>query len=216
MDAIAAFDLERGVKFEISTAPLVSAVQSSTNSVQWTGFRAWSAPVPTNSTAPASNSKLSWSRMSPPTKRCAKLCPQGADGRVPEKMASRMPASSAWFQALPQSGSKPDSNKDVREIDVLEDKRGADPVREIQRKDLKELITKGLSRAERLIIILYYFEEMTMKRNRRAPHSTSPNPASARCTRPFSPDSKAANGRQTQGVPTSRGGLVHCHSSNLG
>jgi DNA-directed RNA polymerase sigma subunit (sigma70/sigma32) len=46
---------------------------------------------------------------------------------------------------------------------VLEDKRGADPVREIQRKDLKELITKGLSRAERLIIILYYFEEMTMK-----------------------------------------------------
>ena len=46
---------------------------------------------------------------------------------------------------------------------MLEDKRGADPVREIQRKDLKELITKGLSRAERLIIILYYFEEMTMK-----------------------------------------------------
>ena len=56
-----------------------------------------------------------------------------------------------------------DSNKDVREIDVLEDKRGRDPVREIHRKDLKELITKGLSRAERLIIILYYFEEMTMK-----------------------------------------------------
>jgi len=51
----------------------------------------------------------------------------------------------------------------VREIDVLEDRRGADPVREIQRKDLKELMTKGLSRAERLIIILYYFEEMTMK-----------------------------------------------------
>ena len=45
----------------------------------------------------------------------------------------------------------------------VEDKRGADPVREIQRKDLKELMTKGLSRAERLIIVLYYFEEMTMK-----------------------------------------------------
>src|SRR5205085_7429542 len=56
-----------------------------------------------------------------------------------------------------------DSNKDVREIDVLEDKKGADPVREMHRKDLKELMTKGLSRAERLIIVLYYFEEMTMK-----------------------------------------------------
>jgi RNA polymerase sigma factor for flagellar operon FliA len=33
----------------------------------------------------------------------------------------------------------------------------------MQRRDLKELITRGLSRAERLIIVLYYFEEMTMK-----------------------------------------------------
>ncbi|HQY89223.1 MAG TPA: sigma-70 family RNA polymerase sigma factor, partial [Tepidisphaeraceae bacterium] len=56
-----------------------------------------------------------------------------------------------------------DSNKDVREIDVLEDRKGVDPVREMQRRDLKDLITRGLSRAERLIIILYYFEEMTMK-----------------------------------------------------
>jgi RNA polymerase sigma factor for flagellar operon FliA len=60
-----------------------------------------------------------------------------------------------WFET--------DSNKDVREIDVLEDKKGTDPVREMQRRDLKELITRGLSRAERLIIVLYYFEEMTMK-----------------------------------------------------
>ena len=34
---------------------------------------------------------------------------------------------------------------------------------EIQRRDLKSLITKGLTRAERLILILYYYEEMTMK-----------------------------------------------------
>jgi len=56
-----------------------------------------------------------------------------------------------------------DGNKDVREIDVLEDRRTPDPTDEIQRRDLKSLITKGLSRAERLILILYYFEEMTMK-----------------------------------------------------
>jgi RNA polymerase sigma factor for flagellar operon FliA len=56
-----------------------------------------------------------------------------------------------------------DSNKDVREVDVLEDRRTNDPVREMQRKDLKELMNAGLSRAERLIVTLYYFEEMTMK-----------------------------------------------------
>ena len=47
--------------------------------------------------------------------------------------------------------------------DVLEDRRTSDPTDEIQRRDLKGLITKGLTRAERLILILYYYEEMTMK-----------------------------------------------------
>ena len=56
-----------------------------------------------------------------------------------------------------------DSSKDVREIDVLEDRKTANPLREIQRKDLKALMSKGLSRAEQLIVTLYYFEEMTMK-----------------------------------------------------
>jgi len=60
-----------------------------------------------------------------------------------------------WFET--------DSHKDVREIDVLEDKRSDDPLRAAQRRDIKDLVTRGLSRAERLIIVLYYFEEMTMK-----------------------------------------------------
>jgi RNA polymerase sigma factor for flagellar operon FliA len=98
-------------------------------------------------------------------------------GRSPtnEEIAKRLKIPMAEFEKIAKDASavgvvslsrkwfETDSNKDVREIDVLEDKKGANPVREIQRKDLKELLTKGLSRAERLIIILYYFEEMTMK-----------------------------------------------------
>jgi hypothetical protein len=56
-----------------------------------------------------------------------------------------------------------DSYKDVREIDILEDKKGEDPTRRIQKHDLMRLVTKGLNRNERLIIILYYYEELTMK-----------------------------------------------------
>ena len=56
-----------------------------------------------------------------------------------------------------------DSYKDVREIDILEDKKGEDPTRRIQKSDLMRLVTKGLNRNERLIIILYYYEELTMK-----------------------------------------------------
>ena len=56
-----------------------------------------------------------------------------------------------------------DSSKDVREIDILEDKKSEDPTRRIQKSDLMRLVTKGLNRNERLIIILYYYEELTMK-----------------------------------------------------
>lgn len=56
-----------------------------------------------------------------------------------------------------------DGNKDVHEIDVIKDTTQANPVGDVQRRDLKDLMTKGLSRAERLIVILYYYEGMTMK-----------------------------------------------------
>ena len=56
-----------------------------------------------------------------------------------------------------------DSYKDVREIDILEDNKGIDPTNGIQKRDLMKLVTKGLNRNERLIIILYYYEELTMK-----------------------------------------------------
>jgi RNA polymerase sigma factor FliA len=157
MDAIAAFDMERGVKFETYCAPRIrGAILDELRSMDW---------VP----------RLVRSRSHKLENATRQL--ELELGRTPtnEELAQRLQISQAEFDKVAKDAStvgvvslsrkwfETDSNKDVREIDVLEDKRGADPVREIQRKDLKELITKGLSRAERLIIILYYFEEMTMK-----------------------------------------------------
>jgi RNA polymerase sigma factor for flagellar operon FliA len=56
-----------------------------------------------------------------------------------------------------------EGEKDIREIDVIKDQKSKDPLTEAQKRDLKNLLTKGLTRAERLIIVLYYYEEMTMK-----------------------------------------------------
>jgi RNA polymerase sigma factor FliA len=157
MDAINAFDLERGVKFETYCAPRIrGAILDELRSMDW-------VPRLVRSRA----HKLDGATKSLETEL----------GRSPtnDEVATRLQVSMAEFEKMAKDASavglvslsrkwfETDSNKDVREIDVLEDKRGTDPVREIQRKDLKELITKGLSRAERLIIILYYFEEMTMK-----------------------------------------------------
>ena len=56
-----------------------------------------------------------------------------------------------------------DGSKDISEIDLIEDQRGEDPTKRIQKSDIMRLVTRGLTRNERLIIILYYYEEMTMK-----------------------------------------------------
>jgi RNA polymerase sigma factor for flagellar operon FliA len=56
-----------------------------------------------------------------------------------------------------------DSYKEVSEIDILDDKKGEDPTKRLQRTDLMRLVTRGLNRNQRLIIILYYYEELTMK-----------------------------------------------------
>ena len=72
-------------------------------------------------------------------------------------------ATAVTFVSLSRIYLETDNNKDIREIDILEDKRSTNPVVEQQKKDLRDLITKGLSRAERLILLLYYYEEMTMK-----------------------------------------------------
>lgn len=157
MDAIAAFDLGRGVKFETYCAPRIrGAILDELRSMDW---------VP----------RLVRSRAHKLDSAIKELEVEMGRSPTNEEIAGRLKVSMGEFEKMAKDASavglvslsrkwfETDSNKDVREIDVLEDKRGADPVREIQRKDLKELMTRGLSRAERLIIILYYFEEMTMK-----------------------------------------------------
>jgi RNA polymerase sigma factor for flagellar operon FliA len=46
--------------------------------------------------------------------------------------------------------------KEVREIDIIKDDKSDNPLYEAQKRDLKSFITKGLTRAERLIVVLYY------------------------------------------------------------
>jgi len=157
MDAINAFDLDRGVKFETYCAPRIrGAILDELRSMDWVPRLVRSRAHKLDGATKQLEVELG---RSPTNEEVAKRLKVSMNEF--EKMAKD--ASAVGLVSLSRKWFETDSNKDVREIDILEDKRGADPVREIQRKDLKELITKGLSRAERLIIILYYFEEMTMK-----------------------------------------------------
>ena len=49
-------------------------------------------------------------------------------------------------------------------LDALEDHRkGGDPLKEVQRRDMAELVWKSLAPKEREVIVLYYYEQITMR-----------------------------------------------------
>jgi RNA polymerase sigma factor FliA len=157
MDAIDAFDLGRGVKFETYCVPRIrGAMLDELRTMDW---------VPR--LVRSKHTKMEEARKSleaqhgrPPTD--AELAERlGLPLEEYEKMA--IDANAVGLISLNKKWYETDSYKDVREIDILEDKKGEDPTRRLQRKDLMRMVTKGLNRNERLIIILYYYEDMTMK-----------------------------------------------------
>lgn len=157
MDAIDAFDLERKVKFETYCAPRIrGAILDELRSMDWVPrlVRSRSARVEAVRQAiekatgePATDDQVAQA-LSMPADEFEKVM---RDGRA------------VSTRSLTQRCFPSDGGKDVREIDVIRDETQANPLGDIQRRDLKDLITKGLSRAERLIVVLYYYEGMTMK-----------------------------------------------------
>jgi RNA polymerase sigma factor FliA len=157
MDAIDAFDLNRGVKFETYCVPRIrGAMLDELRTMDWVPRLVRSKASKLNE----ANKQLE-----------AKLGRHPTDQELAEHMQLPLPelekvlleASAVNLVSLNKKWYETDSYKDVREIDVLEDKKGEDPTRRIQKNDLMRLVTKGLNRNERLIIILYYYEELTMK-----------------------------------------------------
>ncbi|MBI4568084.1 MAG: FliA/WhiG family RNA polymerase sigma factor [Planctomycetes bacterium] len=72
-------------------------------------------------------------------------------------------AAATSIVSLTRTKNENEENKTLRKIDILEDKKGPNPLANLERKELMELMTKGLSKKERLIVILYYYEELTMR-----------------------------------------------------
>ena len=157
LDAIDAFDLERGVKFETYCVPRIrGAMLDELRSMDW---------VPRLVRSKASkladaNKKLETKYGRAPTDT---ELSEHMEISLPELEKMQSDANAVSLVSLNKKWYETDSYKDVREIDVLEDKRGEDPTRRVQKSDLMRLVTKGLNRNERLIIILYYYEELTMK-----------------------------------------------------
>ncbi len=157
MDAIDAFDLSRGVKFETYCVPRIrGAMLDELRTMDW-------VPRLVRSKASKLNEGLRFmeARLGRSPTEIELASHMGLT--VPELEKMILDANAVNLISLNKKWYETDSYKDVREIDILEDKKGEDPTRRIQKTDLMRLVTKGLNRNERLIIILYYYEELTMK-----------------------------------------------------
>lgn len=157
MDAIEAFDLERGVKFETYCVPRIrGAMLDELRTMDWVPRLVRSKASKMEAARKAAEAELG--RPPNDSEIAAKL-----DMPVVEFEKMKAEASAVGLISLNKKWYETDSYKDVREIDIIEDNKGIDPTQGIQKRDLMKLVTKGLNRNERLIIILYYYEELTMK-----------------------------------------------------
>jgi len=157
IDAIEAFDLSRGVKFETYCVPRIrGAMLDELRTMDWVPRLVRSKA----SKLEAARKQVEAQLGRPPTD--TELA-QKLDLSLEEFDKLKNEASAVNLISLNKKWYETDSYKDVREIDILEDSKGEDPTRGIQKRDLMKLVTKGLNRNERLILILYYYEELTMK-----------------------------------------------------
>ncbi len=157
MDAIDSFDPERGVKFETYCAPRIrGAILDELRAMDWVPRLVRSRANRLESATRSLEVEL---------------------GRAPSnsELASRLQLSKPEFEKLIRDARavslvslsrkyyETDSNRDICEIDVLHDNKSSDPEEDSDRKDIREVIHNNLSRIEQLILVLYYYEEMTMK-----------------------------------------------------
>ena len=157
MDAIDAFDLSRGVKFETYCVPRIrGAMLDELRTMDW---------VPRLVRSKASKLNVAIKNLETRLGRHPNEIEMAEELQISVAELEKMivDANAVNLISLNKKWYETDSYKDVREIDILEDKKGEDPTRRVQQNDLMRLVTKGLNRNERLIIILYYYEELTMK-----------------------------------------------------
>ena len=157
VDAIDGFDMSRDVKFETYCSTRVKgAILDELRTLDW---------VPRLVRSRTHKYERAYAELSAELKRdpsedelATRL---GVTREEFEKIVKERNA--AYTLSLSKEWGTDDGNKEMRQIDMVADKRVVDPADALQRRELKALLTRGLSENEKLVMVLYYYEELTMK-----------------------------------------------------
>jgi len=157
MDAISSFDPSRGIKFEAFCLPRIQgAMQDELRAMDW-------APRGTRRKSTELNDTYKTLEQhhgrKPTDQELADA--MGISGEELHQVYAE--THSINITSLDKTWTERDGSKDIREIDMVPDRRSEDPTERLEKIDLIRTFTKGLNKTERMIIIMYYYEELTMR-----------------------------------------------------
>jgi RNA polymerase sigma factor for flagellar operon FliA len=157
MDAINGFDLSRGIKFKTyCTTRIRGSILDELRSQDW---------VPRLV-------RLKAHRLDRAIRQL-----EGELGRAPnqheianalgitldELHAHESEANAKAIFSLSERWDDSDEEKELEKVEILADRKSVDPIDTIQQSDALEMITSSLTKKERLIILMYYYEGLTMR-----------------------------------------------------
>ena len=157
MDAIQGFKPERGNKFETYCAPRVrGAILDELRGLDWVPRLVRSRSTQCDKVRNVMRNRHGIEPTDEEVRRELKLDHEEFDKVNRDSRA-------VGLTSLSRRGSASEAGQEFSEIDVLADGKQINPLSAVQKRDLKDVITRGLSRSERMIVVLYYYEQMTMR-----------------------------------------------------
>ncbi len=157
LDAIDAFDPDRGVKFETFCAQRVSGamidyLRSIDDATRGSRARHQMVQEARQKFFASHGYNATDLELLPLLHPQRKIAQRILDGSAPVRCSC---TSDCWRPT--------DTDRDEEQPVTIEDPSQPDALSILQKRDIRNFITRGLSRVERLIVVLYYYEELSMK-----------------------------------------------------
>ncbi len=157
MDAINGFDLSRGIKFKTyCTTRIRGSILDELRSQDW---------VPRLVRLKAHRLEKAIRQLEGRLGRDPNQfeLAEAMEMSLDELQATRQEANAKTIFSLSEKWDDSDDDNEMEKVEILADKKCTDPVQTMHQRDVLDLITSNLTKKERLIIIMYYYEGLTMR-----------------------------------------------------
>ena len=157
MDAINGFDLSRGIKFKTyCTTRIRGSILDELRSQDWVPRLVRLKAHRLERAIRALEGRLG---RNPNQAEIA----EELEISLEELQAHQSEANAKTIFSLSEKWDDGDDDKELEKIEILADKKSTSPVDTIQQRDALDMITSSLTKKERLIILMYYYEGLTMR-----------------------------------------------------